>query len=45
VEGDSMNVDANTVLVANFTPAATRRLRLTLNPYNDRLDWRWEEKE
>lgn len=39
--GQSMDVDARTILIANFAPGSARRLRLTLNPYTDRLDWKW----
>jgi hypothetical protein len=43
VTGQSMKVDARTMLIANFSPGATRRLRLSLNPYTDDLDAKWTE--
>jgi serine/threonine-protein kinase len=42
VTGQSMKVDARTMLIANFSPGATRRLRLSLNPYTDDLDANWD---
>ena len=41
ITGQSMKVDARTKLLANFAPGATRRLRLSLNPYTDDLDAEW----